>query len=122
MSPRLNPCPTTPNCVSSDATKASQSIPGFHLATDRTWPELLAQVATSPRARLAAKDETFAHFVFTTRLLRFRDDVHLELRGREVALRSCSRTGTSDFGTNRRRIEALRQTLLTAGIIDEGSS
>jgi len=35
-----------------------------------------------------------------------------------VAIRSSSRKGYSDFGVNRRRLEALRETLKTLDIID----
>jgi uncharacterized protein (DUF1499 family) len=79
------------------------------------WAALLELLADSPRVAIVAVSATTAHAVFTTRLLRFRDDVHLQLREAEglIAIRSCSRVGHSDLGTNRRRVEALR-TALTA--------
>jgi len=46
-------------------------------------------------------------------LFRFVDDLELELRveGRQIAVRSASRTGSWDLGVNRRRVERLRATL-----------
>ena len=43
-------------------------------------------------------------------LLRFRDDLELQLDATAgvIHLRSCSRVGRSDLGTNRRRVEAIR--------------
>ncbi len=64
------------------------------------------------RWRAAAQDDTGLRVqaVAITRLLRFRDDVVVEVRpapaggGSSVAMRSKSRLGRSDFGANARRI------------------
>ena len=47
---------------------------------------------------------------FTTRWLRFVDDVEfaLDAPAGVIDVRSASRLGAEDFGTNRRRIEAIR--------------
>jgi len=51
----------------------------------------------------------------TTRLLRFKDDVVIRIRptvnGARLDIRSASRLGSSDFGTNARRIHAFLREL-----------
>jgi len=53
--------------------------------------------------------------VVETRLWRFRDDVEVKLipgeRGTEIHVRSASRVGKGDFGTNTRHILSLLQCL-----------
>jgi uncharacterized protein (DUF1499 family) len=50
---------------------------------------------------------------FTTRLMKFTDDVEfwLDPAAGVVQVRSASRLGRKDFGTNRARVEALRTQL-----------
>lgn len=61
---------------------------------------------------LVFQDDSLAalHAVAETRLLRFKDDVVVEVRptgaGSEVHVRSRSRAGRADFGANARRIRA----------------
>lgn len=58
--------------------------------------------------RTATPDYLYA--TFTTRWLRFEDDVEFVVSPAEglIHVRSASRLGAEDFGTNRRRIEAIR--------------
>jgi uncharacterized protein (DUF1499 family) len=52
----------------------------------------------------------YLYATFTTRWLRFEDDVEFVVSPAEgfIHLRSASRLGAEDFGTNRRRVEAIR--------------
>ena len=52
----------------------------------------------------------FVQAVVKTPLMRFRDDVQLlyNLQSGVIQVRSSSRLGISDMGTNRRRVESLR--------------
>lgn len=116
MSP-LPACPSSPNCVSTDAQEPRHQIAPMTLVPAATWPALIAVILEFPRTKLLAKTETSAHFECRTPWLGFRDDLHIELRNRDLALRSCSRLGYSDFGANRRRIETLRTRLRAKGLI-----
>lgn len=117
MSP-LPDCPPRPSCVSSDAQSGTQHIEplAFGERTGEAWTCLLALLEATPRVELVEVTGTTIHAVFTTRILRFRDDVNLELREADgqIAVRSCSRVGHSDLGTNRRRVEALRERVTAA--------
>lgn len=67
-------------------------------------------VANLPRAKLVEEDETYLHYEFTSLLLRFVDDVEFVFddETKTIHFRSASRTGYSDLGVNRRRMEEIR--------------
>jgi uncharacterized protein (DUF1499 family) len=123
---RLKPPAATPNSVSSQAAL----YPG-HPRSAQAGIDPLPAVDGDPRATIARLDALLAargdaHVVerradylrveFTTRWLRFVDDAEFwaDPAAGVVQVRSASRLGESDLGTNRRRIEALRAQLATA--------
>ena len=59
------------------------------------------------------EDETYLHVEFTSRIFRFVDDVEFvfEDETKTIHFRSASRTGYSDFGVNRNRMEEIRRLL-----------
>ncbi|MEE4350486.1 MAG: DUF1499 domain-containing protein [Pacificimonas sp.] len=73
--------------------------------------DLALTLAQESGWRVIARDPAAGQFeaVATTRLLRFRDDVVVRVRGDEasaqVDMRSRSRVGRSDFGANAKRID-----------------
>ena len=110
---QLVPCPSSPNCVSSKAEDEGHAIAPFRY--QKTRPEakeaLKAIVRSLPRTKLVEEDETYLHFEFTSLLLRFVDDVEFlfDDEAKTIHFRSASRTGRSDFGVNRRRMEDIRK-------------
>jgi uncharacterized protein (DUF1499 family) len=76
-----------------------------------------ALVALQPDAEIVeAGGRVQAHYVATTRVMRFRDDVDVLLAptangGTQVAVYSRSRVGFSDLGANRKRVKALLKAL-----------
>ncbi len=104
---RLAPCKPTPNCVSSqadpaDATHYIEPLRG-------TIDDARRVLAALPRVRIVREEANYLHAEFRTRLLRFVDDVELYFDGEVLHVRSCSRIGYHDLGTNRRRVESLRR-------------
>lgn len=73
--------------------------------------ELRRIIESMPRTRIVAASPTALHAEFSSRIFRFVDDVDLQLDAgaRVVQIRSASRTGYSDLGVNRRRVEAIRE-------------
>jgi uncharacterized protein (DUF1499 family) len=110
---QLVPCPSSPNCVSTKAEDAGHAIAPFRY--QKTRPEakeaLKAIVRSLPRTKLVEEDKTYLHYEFTSLLLRFVDDVEflLDDEAKTIHFRSASRTGRSDFGVNRRRMEDIRK-------------
>ncbi len=122
---KLAPCPDSPNCVSSDATDSSHRIEALMLGSDpkAAWRALLAYLEHDSGYLIKVQEADYVRAEARTRFLRFVDDVEFHLRPEEgrIAMRSASRVGRWDFGTNRRRLEALRQALKDARVIDNGS-
>ena len=109
----LAPCPSSPNCVSSDAADAGHRITPIALdvAPEVAADRLRRALATLPRVRIVADDGRHIRAEATSLLFRFVDDVDLviDADARVIRMRSASRTGYSDLGANRRRLEAIRR-------------
>ena len=120
---RLRACSRRPNCVSSQAEDEAQRVAPLALPAEvdphaafRRFVELLdlrRDASYVPSEQPATEPKVYAHVVFVTPFLRFRDDVELllDVEARVVHVRSGSRVGYSDLGANRKRVEALRQVL-----------
>lgn len=112
---RLRPCPDSPNCVCSFDSDEEHGIAPFAAGDDpqATMERLRTLLQSMPRAEIITDDGHYLHAEFTTPLLRFVDDVEflLDEAAGVVHIRSASRVGRSDFGTNRQRIETLRTQL-----------
>jgi uncharacterized protein (DUF1499 family) len=108
----LSPCPSSPNCVSTQATDANHAIAPLRYSKSRAEAkEVLKEVIRSlPRTNLVEEDEAYLHYEFTSLLLRFVDDVEFlfDDGAKLLHFRSASRTGYGDFGVNRRRMEEIR--------------
>lgn len=116
---RLTSCPSSPNCVSSDAPEDDpHHIPALRFGSDPThaWQALVNHLADSPVYTIIGRRDDYLRAEARTRVLRFADDVEFHLRPAqsEIAMRSASRVGYSDFGANRRRLENLRIVLAKA--------
>lgn len=112
MMKQLPPCPSSPNCVSTQAKDESHAIAPFRYRKTRAEAkETLKEVIRSlPRAKLVQEDESYLHYEFTSLLLRFVDDVEFlfDDESKTIHFRSASRTGYGDVGVNRRRMEQVR--------------
>jgi len=117
----LSPCPSSPNCVSSDASDSGHQISALQLAAApaEAWRSAREVVMELPRARIVEETEDYLHAECRSALFGFVDDLELQLRPSEsiIAVRSASRLGYSDFGVNRRRVEALRESLAGRGVL-----
>jgi uncharacterized protein (DUF1499 family) len=113
----LRACPDKPNCVSTRAIDERHAIVPFRYRKARAEAKeaLKGVLATVPRTKLVEEDEGYLHYEFSSLLLRFVDDVEFLFDDdtKTVHFRSASRTGYSDLGVNRQRMEQLR--ILTDG-------
>ena len=113
---KLAPCPATPNCVCSQAAGSAYVAP-FAFAGDpqAVMARLQSAVASMPRVRLLVASPTYLHAEARSRVLGFVDDVEflLDPAAGIIHVRSASRLGRSDFGVNRRRVEAIRARFLS---------
>jgi uncharacterized protein (DUF1499 family) len=123
---RLRDCPSSPNCVCSDASRESQRVDAFRLAkaSAEAWRSLRESVEALPRTRVIRDTGSYLHAECRSALIGFVDDLELALRPDDglVAVRSASRLGHSDLGVNRKRVGALRRELVRRGVVAPGSS
>jgi len=114
---KLTPCPGRPNCLSSDASDEAHFIAPLVISghPERVWEALRDLVAGRPRTTLVTVSDDYLHAIEKSRFFGFADDLEFHLRPEDgiIAVRSASRTGYSDLGTNRRRIEEIRAQLLS---------
>ena len=110
---KLSECPDSPNCVSSQTEKKDHAIAplsynGSYLEAKQT---LLSVITSLPRTKIIADNDRYVHVTFTSRLMRFVDDVEFlfDDANKQIHMRSASRVGYSDLGVNRKRVEDLRK-------------
>jgi uncharacterized protein (DUF1499 family) len=118
----LKRCPKSPNCVSSEAKDEQHAIGPFHLKGDPkvSWPIIQDEIASMPKWRIVKATDNYIHVECKSRIFRFIDDLELSFNSSTgiISIRSASRTGYSDFGANRRRVELLRSVLKTKQVIE----
>ncbi len=111
MNGKLGPCPNTPNCVCSEESSTTSYIEplSFSDTADDAW-QRLKQVVVSSGGSIQTEEDGYLWVSFTTKWLRFVDDVELRMDANShvIHVRSASRLGRSDFGVNRKRVEMLR--------------
>ena len=108
----LAPCPDTPNCVSSQAKNARHRIDPILFPGDSAsaWSRLRKVIAEMKGARITEEATEYLHAEFRSAWFGFVDDVEFRMdeAAGKIDVRSASRTGYSDFGVNRRRVEEIR--------------
>jgi uncharacterized protein (DUF1499 family) len=119
---RLPPCPSSPNCVSSDDTSARHRVEPFRLRGDPApaWAALGVVLRAMPRTTIVRAGADRLEAECRSRLLGFVDDVVFELRPADgvIAVRSAARLGWGDLGVNRRRVETIRARLRERGVAE----
>ncbi len=108
------PCPNTPNCVSTKSILNKHKIDPilYEGGMEEVKKRLLATLMEVPRNEVKIERKKFLHVEFTSKMMRFVDDVEFYLDEPGVIhFRSASRIGHSDYGVNRERMETIRQRL-----------
>lgn len=116
----LKPCPDSPNCASSLAND-SHAIEPFVVIIDPAegWQKVISTLSKMERIKVIHSSEETVHAEATSLLFRFVDDINFVFNKVEkrIDIRSASRVGYSDFGVNRKRLEALRVLLQREGVV-----
>lgn len=115
------PCPSTPNCVSTESQRKRQGLATFQLKAGHAsaWTEIRAAILSLPRTTLKENGQRYLRAECRSRAFGFVDDLEVELRPDKgvLAVRSAARVGYYDFGVNRSRAEKLRGLLRKRGLI-----
>ena len=109
---KLRACPSTPNCVSSETTgeKFIEPLkPAGSAQLDEMWQKTIKSLGEMG-GNIERQDDSVAWVTFQSKLFKFTDDVELrrDTEAGVIHIRSSSRSGKSDLGVNRKRVEALR--------------
>jgi len=110
----LAPCPSKPNCVVSSGPPKNDKHRIEPLRADgNQWEQLPAVLSGMSGIKVEKQEENYLRATATTRVLRFVDDLEFLHKPEEqiIHVRSASRIGYSDFGANRKRVEAIREKL-----------
>jgi uncharacterized protein (DUF1499 family) len=119
---RLKPPSQTDNSVTSQAAlypnhpqRAYSDIAPLPLRGDgpATLAKIKAIVARMEGAKIVRSEPDYLYAQYTTRLMKFVDDVEFwhDPAAGAIQVRSASRIGEGDMGVNRKRIEAVRAAL-----------
>jgi uncharacterized protein (DUF1499 family) len=111
LNEQLRACPPTPNCVSSEQSGDVAFVEPLQVTTtmDEAWHRAKNAIVKTG-GKIVDERDGYLHACFTTPVLRFIDDVELRLdeNKRVIQIRSASRVGRSDMGTNRARVDKIR--------------
>lgn len=109
----LDPCPSSPNCISSqsDPSDAQHYMApvSYDGPAEPALDAIAAAIESSSGATVTNRTADRIEALFVTRIFRFKDDVTfmVDSDANEIHFRSASRVGHSDLGANRKRLEAL---------------
>jgi uncharacterized protein (DUF1499 family) len=115
----LAPCPSSPNCVSSQSTDKVHAVEPLPYSS--STPEAIANlkkiILHMERTKIVTETDNYLHAEFTSALWRFVDDAEFffDDNAKLIQVRSASRLGYSDFGVNRKRVEAIRAAWQASG-------
>ncbi|MFK8056936.1 MAG: DUF1499 domain-containing protein [Saprospiraceae bacterium] len=106
---QLRACPSSPNCVSSQATVDSQKVPPISYIGSplRAKLGLMSILNEDSKATIITETDNYLHVEY--RAFVFIDDVEFYFPKDEpvIHVRSASRVGHSDMGANKRRVLAI---------------
>lgn len=110
---KFAPCPEKPNCVSSMEPGRKRYIAPFPYRGDRERARSVLKEVLREQRTATLKEETdeYLHAEFRSAVFGFVDDVEFYLPEdvQHIDIRSASRLGYWDIGTNRRRLERIRE-------------
>jgi uncharacterized protein (DUF1499 family) len=113
---QLTDCPTSPNCVSSQAEDIDHAIAPLEYKGEKKMAiiKLKKAIASLKGMTLVTQSRNYLHVECKSVFMGFVDDLEFYFSDdppgeKIIQVRSASRLGYSDFGVNRKRVEQLRQ-------------
>ena len=109
---KLAPCPSSPNCVSSQSTDREHTVEplSFPGTATEAHAGIRKIILSMKRSRIITDTDIYIHAEFTSAIFRFVDDAEFwfDESAKVIHVRSAARLGHSDLGVNRKRIEDIR--------------
>ncbi len=107
----LTPCPNRPNCVSTQATAERHRIAPiqFQGSAEEAQERLERVLEAMPRTTIVKRAPGRLDVEFRSRLFRFVDAAEflIDDAAHQIRFRSGARSGYSDFGVNRARMQTI---------------
>jgi uncharacterized protein (DUF1499 family) len=112
----LSPCPKSPNCVSSLSEDQSHYVEPltYEVSQEEAREKLISVINSMKRSEIVRAEVNYLHAIFKSALFGFVDDVEFAFddQRKVIDVRSASRTGYSDLGVNRKRVEEIRKSFM----------
>ena len=112
---QLAPCPSSPNCVSSQNQDVQHKIEPltYKSSPQQAMANLKTVIQNMERTKIITENDNYLYAEFTSKLMGYVDDVefYLDSSANIIQVRSASRLGKSDLGVNRQRVETIRAKL-----------
>jgi uncharacterized protein (DUF1499 family) len=109
---KLAPCPSSPNCVSSQSTDREHAVDPlvFRGTVAEAHATIRKILLSMNRSRIVTETDNYIHAEFTSAVFRFVDDVEFwfDEGAKVIHIRSAARFGYSDLGVNRKRVDDIR--------------
>ena len=114
--PKLAPCPSSPNCISTQSTNPDKYMPPLPYAANAEESRSIIRsiIESMPRSNIVEEKAHYIHAEFRSLIFRFVDDIEFlfDEEAKTIHFRSASRAGYSDFGVNRRRMQNISERYL----------
>lgn len=112
---QLKACPDSPNCINTEYPEnTSQYVPPLvyneKLYDETKSVQIMAKaknIIQNMGGKIIKEEADYLAAIFTSKIFRFVDDfeVRNDVKQHTLHIRSASRTGYSDFGVNKKRVE-----------------
>jgi uncharacterized protein (DUF1499 family) len=115
---KLAPCPDKPNCVSSQSTDEKHGmkpIP-YNGTAEEALTKLKTILSNRKRTEIVEADTHYIRAEEKSKLFKFVDDIefYIDTASENIHFRSASRTGYSDMGVNKKRMNEIREAFQNA--------
>ncbi len=106
-------CGFLPHCVSSKDDRSRFKIEHhkFSSSKEDMHKKLLTYLKQQKNVDIVKIEESYIHATYTSKRMKFIDDVEFELRNGVMHIRSISRIGIGDWGVNRKRVTKILKDL-----------
>jgi uncharacterized protein (DUF1499 family) len=115
---KLIPCPTSPNCVSTQAADDVHAMPAlpYNGSKELAMDKLVGVIKSMKRTKVISRTDSYLYVEFTTSLMRYVDDVefYFDDATKSISFRSASRIGYSDMGVNKKRMREVGTRFISA--------